>query len=202
MNNMKRQLAIIFGLILFTVSFSVSSKADEEAPPEDLKAVSPGGKYILVMLDPERLHWTTGDKTLRRYYPQSGLYKNDKSKEPLWTIDWHSSEVYLSSDGKHVARIGPWPRLWDIEDLKEGGPALKQPAIAFYSEGKLLKGYSIGDLIKDPFKLPQSVSHFQWKKDIRFDDSKGRLKAVTFDGQELIFDMITGNIVNNSQEAS
>ena len=201
----KRKIEKIMKTISLTLWFlcmsAIAVMADEEALPQDHKAVSPDGQYVLVMLDPER-DWTTEDKTLRRYYPQSGLYKNDKSKNPLWTIDWHSFEVYLSSDGKHVTRVGPWPRLWDAKDLKEGGPALKQPAIAFYNEGKLLKGYSIGDLIKDPFKLPQSVSHFEWKKDIYFDDSKGQLKAVTFDGQEHIFDMFTGNIIHNSQDAS
>lgn len=79
-----------------------------------------------------------------------------------------------------------------------GGKALQQPALGFYDEGKLFKGYAIGDLIKEPASLPRSVSHFQWKKDQIVDDERGQFVVTTNDGQRLIFDVHTGEVIGPS----
>lgn len=194
MSNNKLLLVVMLAVVFLCPR---SASADSEAPPEDYKVLSPNNEYVLVLLVPDRdRDWYTEDKTLRKHYPTSGLYRNDGSNESLWTMDWHSYEAYLSSDGKHAVRMGPWPRLWNDKDIELDGPALKQLAIAFYEEGRLLKEYTIGDLIKDPKKLPpHTISHFQWKKDIQFDDKENRIKLMTFDGQQFVLDITTGEMI-------
>lgn len=190
---------IISILLLFSILCCCKAvKADEEALPSSYTQVTADGKYIFVMHAPANIlaGFEAGkNMALRLKYPKSGLYKNDGSKEPLWTVDWYSSEVYLSLNGKHLIRMGPWPRSWKNK-LSTEEKALQQPAVGFYENGKLLKGYSIRDLIKNPDILPRSVSHFQWAKDILFDDSKGELKIATYDNQQLVFDTKSGSIVS------
>ena len=192
----------LFLLWVLTVvtSFPAQARADEELLPRDYKQISQNGKYVFVMLAPEKrglfglLKFYEENKELRRQYAVSGLYHNKGSSAPLWTVGWYADKVYVSDDGKHLIRIGPWPRVWEDKDLEQGGPALQQPAVGFYSEGKLLKGYAIGDLIVNPKQLPQIVSHFQWIDRIFFDDAAGKLTITTHDQQELFFDVHTGEL--------
>lgn len=86
-------------------------------------------------------------------YTQSGLYKNDGSTTPLWTVDW-CGRVLLPSDGIHVIRSGPWAS-WGGDE-----------AFSFYSRGRLLRTYRVGDLVDWPELLPHSVSHFEWLRSL------------------------------------
>ena len=186
-------------LVLF-LSYSATVLADEEMLPEDYTKATESKEYIFVML-PTKKGWfdfVEKNKAIRDKYPQSGLYRNDESRTPLWTVDWysHKHEVYLSTDGRYVVRMGPWPRLWADKDLENGGPALKQPAVAFYKEGKLLKGYTIGQLVKDAKKLSRSVSHFRWEDKVAFDDATGRFTVSTLEGNKYVFDIHSGKIVS------
>lgn len=45
---------------------------------------------------------------IRKTYPKSGLYKNDGSTLPVWTVEWFAQEVEPLSDGIHIVRCGPW----------------------------------------------------------------------------------------------
>lgn len=76
-----------------------------------LRLYSPreGGKYIFVILRPARhrqyaydyevypdatsFKSTSMDGLLFKKYPTSGLYRNDGSTNPLWTVDWFSFDV-------------------------------------------------------------------------------------------------------------
>src|SRR5262249_16407340 len=73
------------------------------------------GKYLFVMVSPhpveQEARWVgpNGEKKvreLRKNYPESGLYLNDGSREPLWTIDWYRHHIDLASDGVHLVRPG------------------------------------------------------------------------------------------------
>ena len=39
-------------------------------------------------------------------YTQSGLYRNDGSRDPLWTFDWYAYNVDVAADGVHLVRHG------------------------------------------------------------------------------------------------
>ena len=189
---------IILGLILLA-TFSGVARADQEASPRDYLQLSANKKYVLVMLAPigegflEKLLNSGGqDRAIRKKYSSSGVYPNDGNTAPLWTFKVYSFKTFVSANGKYAVFMGPWPRLRNDKDMKPGGEALKQPAVAFVKEGTLIKNYDIKDIVHDPGKLPKSVSHFQWAKKISFDEETARLSIETFDDQNLLFDALTG----------
>ena len=93
-------------------------------------------KYILVMRDsdPYRDDYFVGDR-----YKQSGMYLNDGSTTPIWTVDC-KQRVYLPSDGKHIIRLGRLPY----------SATYREDAFTFTAEGKDIKTYQTRDLITFP----------------------------------------------------
>lgn len=80
-----------------------------------------------------------------------------KLKELWRTSGWYSFQVFLSHDGRHLVRMGPWS--------VGSEPAHDDLAVAFYQDGKLLKSYSTAELVKDHSKVQRSVSHYTWLAD-------------------------------------
>src|SRR4051794_23522704 len=126
-----RSLLFVCGfLFLYGISF-FSVFADTVAPPCTYKISSENGKFVFVMLAPdERVDCGTSDanekieaKKIRTQFPMSGLYNNE-SITPLWTVDWYSHKVYLSSSGQNLVRTGPWASKGTDE------------AFSFFKEGK------------------------------------------------------------------
>src|SRR5262245_19920850 len=79
-------------------------RADKQDGPISYERVSANKKFVLVVHAPG----AKGKSDLRDAYPKAGLYKNDGSKDPLWTIDWHRDQVYVANDGIHLVREGYW----------------------------------------------------------------------------------------------
>lgn len=183
----------------------VSANLDSEGLPFDYIRPAKGGKYIFVMLRPARQRQyaydyqvypdassfksTSKDGLLFKKYPASGLYRNDGSTNPLWTVDWFSFDVRPCSDGVHLVRFGPWVRSAD------GGKTL---AVAFYRSGVKIRSFAVRDLIRNFEELPHSISHYQWKKSDSFDDVGKRLRIEIFrgynyaSGGSIFFDITTG----------
>ena len=126
---------------------------------------------------------------IRRVYSQSGLYRNDGSTVPLWTVDWYTYGVEIASDGVHLIRHGPW------------ASSTEQEAVSFFANGKLLKTYQIRELVDNPALLQHTFSHFFWLEDGRFDDDRLEYTLRTKDGNQFVFDVRTGEIVSKSRPA-
>jgi hypothetical protein len=174
---------------LLALATCLQASADEEAPPREYQKVTRGGKHVFVMLAPKQ--WRRFAK-LHRKYPASGLYPNDASTTPLWTVDWYAFEVDVSSDTRHLVRWGPWPELDD---------RYQTLALAFYRDGGEIKRYRVADLVPDGSRLPISRSHYQWRLRKGFDDAGGRVSAVTLRDWEYrpatryVFDVRTGKVL-------
>lgn len=125
-------------------------------------------------------------KALRDKYKSSGLYPDDKSTTPLWTVDWFSYEVLLSPDSKYLVRMGPW------------ASGLSSEAFTFFADGKEVKKYIISDLIKDTSKLQSTVSHFTWLQYKYINDTGDTFDIETVDGGRFTFDLKTGEILTQS----
>jgi hypothetical protein len=196
---MRLQQRLLIGLFtLAALMHGRPAPADSPARPRPYKVVSPGGKYVLVMLSPPSFdqgaaYWiepvAKEIRDIRRTYRQSGLYRNDGSRVPLWTVDWYADGVYVAPDGIHLVRFGPWPVSLDEE------------AVSFFANGRLLHSYQIDELVDDPRQLPHSVSHFQWCKDSHFDDQRLEYTAWTHDGNRVVFDVRTGEIISKASLA-
>jgi hypothetical protein len=192
-------------VLLFTAP---AAFADKPGPPTTYKQLSADGRFVFVMLSPdsvetELLRWNEqfGNqiKAIRTVYSRSGLYKNDGSKEPLWTVDWHRTGVAVPADGTHLVRFGNWPHARRAREMPPDKEALKQEAVSFFARGKLLRSYTIGELVDRPEQLPRSVSHFRWLKSSAIDDGRQQFEAVTHDGNRILFDLKTGNIVTKAR---
>lgn len=104
-------------------------------------------RFILV------IHWRKPDGTLEKMkglekYPANGLYRNDGSTEPLWTVDWSNFALPLN-DGRHAIRFG------------RGGASPQagyaNESFAFLCDGKVLKSYAARDFVEFPTLLPHSI---------------------------------------------
>ncbi len=173
---------LVIQVIVLSLALCVPAIADTPAPPRDYVKETENGQYVFVMLAPPE-RWVSKDPEIRKAYGASGLYRNDGSSTPLWTIDWYSFTVYPASDGRHIVRMGPWASSVD------------QLALAFYENGKELKSYLIRDLVKNLLMLKHTVSHFFWQKELKYNDKEGTILITTHDDQVYLFSVKTGEKV-------
>lgn len=67
-----------------------------------------------------------GEQGNGKVYLASDTAKN----HPIWEINWYAFNIFLSDDGEHLVRFGPWGS--DINNYSD-------LAIAFYRKSKLQK---------------------------------------------------------------
>jgi hypothetical protein len=185
--------AVLTFAILISLCSQTAALAYKPAYPKTFTITTPNQKFLFVMYF-EYDDWKSRDKDLFADYPATGLYKNDGSKELLWRFDSFKFEweLDLASDGVHLVRFGPGLRGIDKENLK-------REAVSFFANGKLLRTYSVGDLIKRPKELlPEwtSSAPFSWVKKSKFDEDNFQYSIITNDGEQVVFDIQTGQIIS------
>ena len=197
-------MAVRWRLLFAFVGLAATSPAlaDSPAPPRSYKDVAPGGTYVFVMIAPGTVEddarsWNEETaariREIRRAYKQTGMYRNDGSAAPIWTVDWYAYGVHLTPDGVHLIRPGPW--AW----LRDGhSPDLDVEAVTFFANGRLLRTYQVGELIDDPSRLERSVSHYRWQQEGRV-SGESEYTITTLDGNRFVFDVRTGEVVSESR---
>lgn len=199
---MKWWAPIVAGIALIQASPSVL--ADQVAIPFSYTVPTPDGRHVFVMLssvygpdegaaaleeegtDAYRKELAMELQRVRKTYTQSGLYRNDGSSTPLWTVDWYGFEIEPLSDAVHLVKHGPWASGDGTE------------ALSFYANGVLLRSYAVRDLVALPGKMPHTVSHFDWRAGSHLDETRGRYWLLTNHWEEYVFDVRTGAIVLQS----
>lgn len=165
--------------------------ADSIAAPYSYTKPTPDGKYLFVMISPrspedDASSWIESKaqkiREIRNTYTRSGLYRNDGSSTPIWTVSWYAYDVEPLSDAVHLVRPGPWATSSGSE------------AVAFFENGKLIRSYTVGDLVAVPVLMPHSVSHFMWRSDEHLDDDTKTYSIKTKHGERYTFDVTTGRI--------
>jgi hypothetical protein len=205
----KRWVLFVAGLVaLSMVMTHASAFADSEVRPFSYTKPTQGDKYIFVMLarepvEQEVSHWIEERQSrireIRKTYKQSGLYRNDGSAEPLWTVDWYALSVDIASDGIHLVRHGPWPATREDRSTPLTRASLDQEALSFIANGQLLRSYKIEELVTNPARLPRSVSHFHWLSGGALDDERLEYRFGTEDGNHFVIDARTGEIITESR---
>jgi len=155
---------------------------DSMAAPQSYTKTTPDEQYVFVMLRPPLEDEDVAD-ALRSTCGQSGLYPNDGSTTALWTVDWYARNVEPLSDGVHLVRRGEWARSAHSE------------AVAFFAQGRLLKSYTVSDLVSFPSLMPHTASHFWWRSSERLLDAEKRYEIRTRHGERYLFDVTSGEIV-------
>ncbi|MDB5296797.1 MAG: hypothetical protein JWO31_2780 [Phycisphaerales bacterium] len=180
------------------LTFAVTLRADSIVPPFSYTKASPNGQLLFVMIAPgavqgESNRWNAAKsaeiQAIRAKYPRSGLYPNDGTAEPLWTVNWYAYDVEVASDGVHLVRRGP------------GAETAEDEAFSFFADGKLCRTYKVSDLIDFKLLLPRSESRLNWSADEYFDDARLTYTVSTTDGNSFVFNALDGRILSSSRVA-
>jgi hypothetical protein len=193
----------IFALLLL----SCAATAADPVYPVTYSTPSPDGRFQFVMLAPpnadpkQNPDNTPQAKELRQKFSRSGMYAAG-STEPLWAVDWYAYEVYPANDGKHLVRLDTSSRMGAAFISGNRLPAetfaaqVDGSAISFLADGKVLKTYTLRDLIPNPDALPQSMTHVLWMTDGIVTKDGKRFVLSTHDSQQFVFELATGEIVS------
>jgi hypothetical protein len=192
--------------LLFNVGFVFALAQNANAGlvgDESWREVSADGRFVLVMIspDPTEVNWLARWPSqqsevleIREKYETSGLYRNDGSAEPLWTIPYHLPvyEVYVSPDGQQVLIVQEdWGHT--ISNIPGGGSLFfydKDGEIASYQDHELtwcwlLKGLA-NNLMGRSFA---ECDHAHY-------DSEALTYTIkTSQSEEFVFDVTTGKII-------
>jgi hypothetical protein len=132
-------------------------------------------------------------RSIRATYSTCGLYRNDGSTTPIWTIpylDW-THDVYIASDGRHMVIADE-----DWEFFYSG----HEPGhvATFFVDGQLLRSYCVDDLIVN-FRLKEWING---RRSTQCDRSAFDADALTYSVrtnqcEEFVFDLTTGNVVRH-----
>lgn len=174
---MKYKLIFIITLLLIITS---TVKADTSAPMGSfLIKVSDDLVFVMHIEEEHSILSKTGET-----FNVSGLYPNDGTIIPLWTVDFISDrgDIYISNDGKYLIK------------KKHLVGSLSQLAFAFYTNGELVKQYMVSDFIDSEDGLPHTASHFYWYD--KFTVVNEELEILTVTNTRLVFDIRTGNIIS------
>ena len=159
---------------------------------------SPDGKYVFIMHGPkardEKEEIVPDEKMketrlLQSKYSASGLYLNNGSTSPLWVLEAapdkrYAYKVFVSSDGHHLAKTGWWTNTAADE------------ALTFYKDGRVIRSYSVKDVATASWFLPGGYQHYDWDKNITFNDEKKTLTVTTEHYDRLVVDAATGKIIS------
>lgn len=166
-----------FLLILFAASASYGKGIFS---PYTYTAASSNNKYVFVMIAPvgEERNATEQMQKIRAKYPKSGMYLNDGSVKPLWTVDWYSFGVFVASDGIHLVRQGSM------------ASSLEDEAFTFFAGNKELRSYKVRDVAHKG--VIQMASHLIWQSNIKLDDKEKTLSVTTLGEEKYSFDYRSG----------
>ena len=183
-------LPYAYALALFIGLAYYQGLADSPAPPQPVFTASENGRYLFKMIPEE---WPQENGNITKNANDFGVaYKvaaNGALKE-IWNVSgWFAFQVFLSDDGEHLVRMGPWnvgrePKKTDL-------------AVAFYKRGKLLKEYSTADLVEDKAAVLTSVTHYRWlalTDTALMLDPDNIFHIRTIDNIQYDFDITTGDI--------
>lgn len=181
---------VIVGIIITDVCVL----ADMPAPRYSYKQLTSDRQFLFVMLSPSaqsdmgaasmlRDLSSSDLREIRKTFTRSGLYRNDGSSSPIWTVDWYAKGAQPLSDGIHLVRPGQWAGSYGSE------------AVAFFANSKLIRSYSVSELVANPKDMPHTISHFTWRAYEKLNEQYKRYTIVTKEKKHYVFDVTTGEVI-------
>ena len=161
------------------------SEGTSIAKPHPYVVASEDGRFYFKMMParaPEDV-WNTEAGEGICYEVQSG--ETDKI---LWrTSGWYSYEVFISRDGRYLARLGGL-----CSECKSPDNYL---AISFYKDGRFIRRYSTNQLVRDSLAAKGALGFNRWPiESVKFDSSSNEIYLTTIDNVYYVFDISTGGI--------
>jgi hypothetical protein len=170
-------------------------------PTHTWTLASPDGKHLLVIISELPIDEDAGDggrgksdpeyiRSIRAKYPQSGLYLNDGSTEPLWIMreGWgRGSEFHIAPDGQHFVVAG-------------GEDCFYTDFFAmFYRNGQKVKFCRTSELV--PFWRQGIANLCRRPIEVRtsyFDGNALTYEVTTTEGEQFVFDITTGQLIRHT----
>jgi len=121
-------------------------------------------------------------------YKYPGLYKDDGSNIPEWTVDWYedSARFFIVNNGRNLIRLR--------STSYENGLAL-----AFYDRGVLTKEYKVKELIRDVDNITGELDDCfggTWAKNTKV-GKNNTILIETKNNEEYVFNTISGEILES-----
>lgn len=166
------------------------------AHPASWRQTSDDGRYVLVMVSPlpvdEDADHSAFDaqeiRSIRATYAQSGLYPNDGTATPLWTMPYHdwTHKAFLDANANNlVLAHDNWQDSYGH-------------VVSFYSKGNRLRAYSITDLVASlQFKTLITGQAIDCRG-VAFNSRPLTFTMRTNQGESFVFDVRTGKILHHS----
>jgi hypothetical protein len=173
-----------------------------------------GGAFTFVQLGDAAAEAKVADaaarfdfSALRMKYPKTGLYRGDTT-ELVWAVEGGGFSpydyTYPASDGVHLVRFeGEW---WKTKDFPgqarlpadDANRQLDGPGLAFFANGKLLRRYTVRELVTEAERLPHTPEHVLWTSGGVLNEGKGTFLLLTQDAYRITFDYRTGEVVSKA----
>lgn len=186
-------------IVFFTTIASCLASPPRVAVP--LVTVSDSGRFFFTLLPPL---WNEQGKTTQKPFGVAYELRENGTLHELWrTKGWYAFNCFLSDDGRYLVVVSEFPvrQKHSREDL----------AVVFYDRGKLLRQFSVADLVKDASKVDPSASLREWyfrRREIA-EESPGpedpcftrenNFSLTTIDGISYSFDTTRGAITATKQ---
>jgi hypothetical protein len=163
------------GVIVGILGVAVAALADEPlSPPSEVTRCSPNGRYCAVA-DPRR-------DAVAIYSVVGG------QRTELWAVTPWPRSFDVADDGNHLVICYIGLNLLPLDYQTE------DEMLQFYDQGKLVRRWSLRELVPDLGKLKRTASHYEWGNCVGF-AADGRYEVRTVDRGLLRFDMGTGRLV-------
>lgn len=172
-------------LIIFLFLFPLAANADEGR--YRTLFTSSNGKYEFRISTPKWEERDIREWSLIEKATGTVLYKISEGR---WSLPLMT--VLVSDDGRNITAI---------DDYSASEPKKDLDVLIFYREGKLVKKYTLGEILDDIDNITHSASHFRWEfseKPLAVVNSK--LKFKTYELISYTFDINSGEILKKEKD--
>lgn len=189
-----------FPIIVLAASLAFGAVASADWPnvPSVWVTASDNGRSMFKMVPAKSKRIDDKVVTEREAFGVAYSVSEDGELKELWRAEgWYGYRGHLTNDGRYLVRLGP--------PMQEGSIA-SDLAIAFYDQGKLLKEYKVGELLKDEQALVHTSSHYIWQPEKQTDPTgffpgmNSHFHLVMADKTSYAFDVATGAIVDTGTD--
>jgi hypothetical protein len=188
---MKKLIAFVVIFCMLIGNKIINVRADTPMPQVPWEYYFDDANFVF-FITPQKWDrgWREDDE---RMHIRTGLYYNTTPPENIYYLDayFNRGSVYFSNDGLYVVYV--------MQGVGEGPGHSDADALKFYSGGNLTANYPLNTLVYElDNAVPRFTSHIRWLAGREFDSRANTLAITTVDNRVYVFDITTGEIINQN----